>query len=177
MPVNVPSVYVFLVTLMADETGIPYNVVAAQAYLESGFNPNAVSSAGAEGWLQFLPSTFYSVWHGSPFNPTDEAHAYIIYMRSLLREFSGNLRDALAAYNAGPGNIAAGFGYADEIFRLAGSPGNISASPPNVQTPGELPPGPNVQADDWSWYIVQSSRHVQDLANTAHYWAYAIGRL
>lgn len=177
MTVNVPAGYIKLVKLMSGATGIPYQVIACQANLESGFNDNAVSSAGAEGWLQFLPSTFYSVWHGSPFNRTDEANAYIVYMRALLREFHGNLRNALAAYNAGPGNITAGLGYADEILRCAGSPNVANVSPSGGQLPFDLPPGPQVQADDWSWYISQSAKHVSELSNTAQFWAYAIGRL
>ncbi len=177
MGVNVPGPYVLLVKLMAGATGLPYQVVACQANEESGFNANAVSPAGAEGWLQFLPSTFYSVWHGSPFNPTDAANAYVVFMRALLRQFGGNVRDALAAYNAGPGNIAAGFGYADTILGCAGSPVTLGATPPAGQQPSDLPPGPQVQADDWSWYIGQSSRHVGDLANICHTYALLNGRL
>lgn len=177
MAVNVPGPYVLLVKLMSGATGIPYQVVACQANAESGFQANVVSSAGAEGWLQFLPSTFYSVWHGSPFNITDAANAYVVYMRALLREFGGNVRNALAAYNAGPGNIAAGFGYADGILRCAGSSGVVNAAPPSGQQPSDLPPGPDVQADDWSWYIGQSSRWVNDMANSLHSYALLIGRL
>jgi transglycosylase-like protein with SLT domain len=175
--VNVPADKVLLVKLMSGATGIPYNVIACQANAESGFNDNAVSPAGAEGWLQFLPSTFASYWHGSPFNPTDAANAYIVFMRALLREFGGSLRDALAAYNAGPGNIGAGFGYADGILACAGSPSATNVTPSGGQLPSDLPPGPQVQADDWSWYIGQSSKHVQDMSNMCHTYALLIGRL
>jgi soluble lytic murein transglycosylase-like protein len=177
MTVVVPADKVLLVKLMSGATGIPYNVIACQANLESGFNNGAVSPAGAEGWLQFLPSTFYSVWHGSPFNPVDAANAYVVFMRNLLREFGGNLRDALAAYNAGPGNISAGFGYADTILRCAGSPVTQQANPPGGQLPSDIGPAPVVQADDWSWYISQSSRWVSDTANSLQFYARAIGRL
>ena len=177
MGVRVPANKVLLVKLMSGATGIPYNVIACQANLESGFNDNAVSPAGAEGWLQFLPSTFRSYWHGSPFNPVDAANAYIVFMRALLREFGGNLRDALAAYNAGPGNIGAGMGYADTILSCAGSPVTTVSSPPGGQLPSDVPAGPQVQADDWSWYIAKSSQHVKDAADTAHTYALLIGRL
>jgi|SRR5882724_1214398 len=133
--VNVPSQYRPLVQQMSNETGIPFDVVAAQASAESGFNAHAKSSAGALGWLQFLPSTYDTyaaqagVSKGTEFNPSDEAKVYSVYMKSLLREEKGNLRNALAAYNAGPGNIQAGLGYADRILGTAGEKGgNVSTT-------------------------------------------------
>jgi len=177
MGVSVPLAYQGLVTYMSASTNLPYQVVACQANEESGFNAFAVSPTGAQGWLQFEPGTWASVGHGSPFNIVDAAQAYVVLMRQLLREFGGNVRDALAAYNAGPGNIAAGFGYADTILGCAGSSNLINVPTPTGVATGDLPPGPNVQADDWSWYIGQSSKHVGDLANICHTYALLVGRL
>lgn len=177
MGVVVPLAYRGLVTYMSASTNLPYQVVACQANEESGFNAFAVSPTGAQGWLQFEPGTWASVGHGSPFNIVDAAQAYVVLMRQLLREFNGNVRLALAAYNAGPGNVSAGLGYADTILGCAGSSSLINVGTPTGHATGELPPGPNVQADDWSWYISQSSKWVGDLANTAHFYALAIGRL
>lgn len=176
MPVIVPSFAVKWITAASVGSGLSYNIVACQVNAESGFNANAVSSAGAEGPYQFLPSTFYSVWHGSPFSWQDSTVAYGIYMSGLLREFHGNVRNALAAYNAGPGNIAAGFGYADGIIACAGGAGQVSS--PGSAASGALvyPATPNVQPDDWSWWIVQSSRHVKALADSARIWAPYIAR-
>jgi hypothetical protein len=135
LTISVPSNYVPLLQQMSQATGIPYNVEAAQANDESGFNAQAVSSAGAEGWLQFLPSTYNGVAaqagvpEGSEFNAADEAKAYDVYMKQLLAEEGGNVQDALAAYNAGPDDIAAGMGYANSILAAAGEPGNITAGP------------------------------------------------
>jgi hypothetical protein len=132
--VAVPAGYVGLLQQMSSATGIPYAVEAAQANDESGFSPTAVSSAGAEGWLQFLPSTYNSyaaqagVAPGTEFNPQDEANVYDAFMSSLLKEEGGNLRDALAAYNAGPGDLAAGYGYADSILSAAGVSGTTTVS-------------------------------------------------
>jgi hypothetical protein len=131
MAVQVPEQYVALLQQMSKATGIPYAVEAAQANLESGFNANAVSPSNAQGWLQFLTSTYNSVAaqagvpEGTEFNPTDEAKAYEVYMKQLLNEEGGSVRNALAAYNAGPGDIAAGQGYASEILNAAGS-GNVT---------------------------------------------------
>jgi Transglycosylase SLT domain len=126
MSISVPESYVSLLQGMSSATGIPYNVEAAQANEESGFNPNAVSTTGAEGWLQFEPSTYDAyanqagVAQGTEFNPTDEAAVYDVYMKALLAQEGGSLFKALEAYNAGPGNLSAGASYANAILSAAG---------------------------------------------------------
>jgi hypothetical protein len=127
--VNIPAQYEQDVEQAASYTGLPVSVVAAQINEESGFDPNAVSPSNAEGIAQFLPSTYNSVMNGqgSPFNPTDAFQAYEIYMKQLLGQEGGNVQDALAAYNAGPGDISAGLGYANTILANAGQPINITA--------------------------------------------------
>lgn len=142
--VNVPSQYDTLIKQMSSGTGVPYNVIAEQANVESGFSSNAVSSAGAEGWLQFEPSTYDAVASragvkpGSEFDPASEAKAYIVYMNDLLKQEGGNLRNTLAAYNAGPGNLAAGYSYADKILNAAGQKNNttVSNTSQGVSIPG-----------------------------------------
>jgi hypothetical protein len=131
--VNVPAQYDALIQEMASTTGLPYSVIAAQANDESRFSATAKSSAGALGWLQFLPSTYDSyaaqagVGSGTEFNPADEAKVYDVYMSSLLKQERGNVKKALAAYNAGPGNLQAGMGYANKILGEAGQ-GNITTT-------------------------------------------------
>lgn len=128
---NVPAGYASLIAQMSQATGLPQSVIAAQANDESGFNPNAVSNTGAEGWLQFEPTTYNAVAAqagvapGTEFNPADEAKAYDVFMNQLLKEEGGSVQKALAAYNAGPGDIAAGMGYANTILSNAGT-GNIT---------------------------------------------------
>jgi transglycosylase-like protein with SLT domain len=117
----------------AKGTGIPEPIVAAQAYDESGFNPGATSSAGAEGFWQFLPSTYNSVAKqagvppGTEYNVADETKAYIVYMDQLLKEEGGSIYKALEAYNAGPGNLTAGAGYASSILSAAGASSSATA--------------------------------------------------
>jgi hypothetical protein len=139
--VNVPAQYDPLIQEMSQSTGIPYDVIAAQANTESGFSATARSSAGAEGWLQFLPSTYDAnaaqagVGPGTEFNPADEAKVYDVYMASLLKQEGGSVRKALAAYNAGPGNLGAGYPYADKILGEAGQAGNITTTGFHIPNP------------------------------------------
>ena len=123
---TVPSQYQPYVSQAAKVTGLPESVVAAQAQAESGFNASAVSPTGAEGWLQFEPQTFnaYAGQAGVPvnteFNVANETKVYDVYMNSLLKQEGGSVFRALEAYNAGPGNLAAGQEYANSILRNAG---------------------------------------------------------
>jgi hypothetical protein len=130
VPSYVPAAYRSWVATAAAATGLPASVVAAQINDESGFNPNAVSSKGAQGIAQFEPGTWSSnaPAGSSPFNVTASLSAYIKLMGSLLNQYGGNVTNALAAYNAGPGNLPAGMGYADTILSNAGQPSTLTSS-------------------------------------------------
>jgi hypothetical protein len=129
----VPQEYQSLMQAAASATGIPVAVVDAQVNDESGFNPKAVSPTGAEGMFQFEPGTYDAVAQqagvqpGSEFNPADEEKAYVVYMSQLLQQEGGSLDKALEAYNAGPGDLAAGSGYASGILSAANEPVSSSA--------------------------------------------------
>lgn len=71
------------------------------AFRESGFNPQAVSDKGAEGLMQFIPSTAKVYGIENPFNAKDEIIGASKYMHHLLKEFNNNKSLAIAAYNAG----------------------------------------------------------------------------
>ncbi|HET7639976.1 MAG TPA: lytic transglycosylase domain-containing protein, partial [Ktedonobacteraceae bacterium] len=98
------------------------SVVAAQISHESGFDNNSVGAYGERGIVQFLPSTWDSVGHGDPTNLEDELNAYVSYMSYLLKLEGNDIIKALAAYNAGPGNIEAGMQYANTIWGQSGLP-------------------------------------------------------
>lgn len=129
----VPKQYQSYVTAAANATGLPESVVAAQIQLESSWNPNAVSPAGAEGIAQFEPGTFASYGTGSPFDVADAFAAYTKYMAALLKQEGGDVRKALEAYNAGPGNLKAGADYATNILDTAGT-GDSTVSPGSTST-------------------------------------------
>jgi soluble lytic murein transglycosylase-like protein len=84
---------------------VPMNLLAAQLYAESGFNPFATSSAGAQGIAQFMPGTARSYGLANPFDPEAAIDAQAHLMRDLLERFDGKVALALAGYNAGPGAV------------------------------------------------------------------------
>lgn len=176
--VNVPSWAVPLINRMSVDTGLPFAIIACQANEESGFNANAVSPAGAEGWLQFLPGTFASYASGSPFNVNDAATAYIGFMNVLLRWSGGDVQKALAAYNAGQGNWQAGLGYADTIIGCAGGgQSSVHISPHQEMVKVSLGEPGNIAADDWSYWIGEAAQSFQDLSNVAAVYHTAIDRI
>jgi hypothetical protein len=125
--VDVPSQYQSLVANAAAQLGIPAGVVAAQIQTESSWNPDATSPTGAQGLAQFEPSTWATYGTGDPTDPTAAMNAYVKYMSVLLQQFGGNVQDALAAYNAGPGDLSAGMGYANGILSEAGT-GDVTST-------------------------------------------------
>jgi hypothetical protein len=80
-------------------------LLAAQLMAESGFDPYAVSPAGAQGIAQFMPGTAASYGLGDPFDPEAAIGAQAHLMSDLLRRFR-SVKLALAAYNAGPGAVS-----------------------------------------------------------------------
>jgi soluble lytic murein transglycosylase-like protein len=87
--------------------GVSPRLVRAIAWMESGFQWNVTSSAGAWGVMQVMPATWRfveDVLMGRDVRRTARGNIRvgIVYFRQLLREFSGKRRLALAAYYQGP---------------------------------------------------------------------------
>jgi soluble lytic murein transglycosylase-like protein len=110
------------------------NLLAAQLYAESGFNPFAVSPAGAEGIAQFMPGTAEAMGLDDPFDPVAAIDAQARLMSDLLEQFDGKVALALAAYNAGPGAVRRYGGippypetraYVSRILGLLGGSGDL----------------------------------------------------
>jgi hypothetical protein len=84
---------------------VPEDLLIAQAEQESNFDPSAVSKAGAQGISQFMPATAKDMGLADPFDPAQSIEAQGKYMRQLLDRYQGDETKALAAYNAGMGNV------------------------------------------------------------------------
>jgi len=76
-------------------------MVQAIIMAESSFNPNAVSKRGAIGLMQLMPNTAKSLGIENPLNPEHNITGGVLYFKKLLKEFHGDVKLALAAYNAG----------------------------------------------------------------------------
>ena len=86
--------------------GVPRSLVKAVIHAESGYNPNAVSSKGAEGLMQLMPGTAQQLKVSDSFNPSDNIRGGVKYLKFLLDTFKGDVTLALAAYNAGLSRVA-----------------------------------------------------------------------
>lgn len=84
--------------------GVDPSLLAAVARQESGFDPRAVSPAGAQGLMQLMPATARGLGVADPFDPSQAVDGAARLLRDLIGRF-GRVDLALAAYNAGPGAV------------------------------------------------------------------------
>ena len=89
----------------ARKNDLSFALVKAIIKVESDFNPNAVSRAGAKGLMQIMPQNYKSLGLKDPFDPEANIMAGSRYFRRLLNRFDGEITLTLAAYNAGPGIV------------------------------------------------------------------------
>jgi soluble lytic murein transglycosylase-like protein len=81
------------------------SLVKAIVANESGFNIRATSATGAQGLMQLMPETAASLGVTDPYDASQNIGGGTRYLRSLLDRFHGNVRLAVAAYNAGPNAV------------------------------------------------------------------------
>ncbi|MFK8084262.1 MAG: lytic transglycosylase domain-containing protein [Granulosicoccus sp.] len=89
----------------AEYSGVSATLLKAVARAESCFDPGAVSRVGAQGLMQLMPRTAKSLKIRDSFNAQQNIMGGARYLSAMLARYSNDLDLALAAYNAGPGNV------------------------------------------------------------------------
>jgi soluble lytic murein transglycosylase-like protein len=94
-----------LIKQASEKYGVDEDLITSVIQAESGFNSTAVSSCGAQGLMQLMPSTAANLGVTNSFNAEQNINAGTLYLKKMLNRYGGDVEKALAAYNAGPGAV------------------------------------------------------------------------
>lgn len=93
-------------TEASERYNVPKDLIKAIAKTESDFDPNATSGSGAQGLMQLMPATARELGVTDAYDPYQNVMGGTKYISQLLNKYDGDVKLALAAYNAGSGNVA-----------------------------------------------------------------------
>jgi soluble lytic murein transglycosylase-like protein len=105
-PPDARHAYDGLIAEAAEKYNLDPHMIRAVMQAESAFNAMAISPVGALGLMQLMPDVAAELGADDPMDPRQNVMAGSRYLRQLLNAHRGNVKLALASYNAGPGNVA-----------------------------------------------------------------------
>lgn len=127
-------------------------LIATVISVESGFNANAVSPKGARGLMQLMPATARQYGVRNPHDARENIEGGVAYLKDLARRYNGDLRLALAAYNAGPEAVSRASGIPnyretrDYIEKIEARYGRVPGPGNGARSWGETVPGGTVRS-------------------------------
>ncbi|UZS00334.1 membrane-bound lytic murein transglycosylase [Serratia phage SMP] len=141
-----PAQYSAMINEAAAKYGVPADILAKQIQVESGYNPNAVSEAGAVGLGQIMPSNFKSLGITNPYDPRQSINGMAQLMKEYLNYTGGDIREALTMYHGGYKKSGWGkrtLAYADKVLNA-----NVNYGGANSERPVGAPALPVASLGD-----------------------------